>query len=427
MADEAKRRLLIVSHFHPPCPGPGGSRWNAMAKYLKEPGYGVTVVGCDAWGVLPTDAEQDVIRVTDLRSSKLLRRAFRRGKLPVAGDPITPERPPGPLITKVFVPDMHVVTWLPQLVSCVRRLLRERHFDCLITTSPPEAVHLVGLMLGSARPAWIADFRDGWGFEPWREPFPTRAQQRLDAWLERRVAGTAEATVGATRPIADDLHTRLGSHSSWVPNGWDPSSFASPPARTAVTPTPSSDAKLVYTGTLFGPWGRDPEPLLRALQVVRQEAGERSLRLVHAGNVTTHERELIRRAGVENAVEHLGMLDRISAHELQKTADALLLITSAHRSEATSKLFEYIAAGRPIVALADGNEAERIVRETNAGITVAPGDVDAIASALRQVVSGELVAGYAPRNADQYVYPTPAETMARTIDAAVEKRAASID
>ena len=42
--------------------------------------------------------------------------------------------------------------------------------DCLVTSSPPESVHLIGLLLGHRRPPWIADFRDGWSFEPLRDP-----------------------------------------------------------------------------------------------------------------------------------------------------------------------------------------------------------------------------------------------------------------
>ena len=392
-----------------------------MTRYLREMGYDVTVVACNAWGTLPTDNELAIVRVADLRSSKLLRRILRRGELAVAGDPLTPEPPPGALLTKVFVPDIHVATWLPQAIRTVRSLVRQRKFDCMITTSPPETVHMVGLALGAPRPAWVADFRDGWTFEPWREQFPTGPQRRIDEWLERRVAQSAEVTVAATRPIADDLHDRLEADARWVPNGRDPASLT--PAESRFDPRAATDdARLVYTGTLFGSWGRDPAPLLRALSTVREENGLRSIRLIHAGNVTTHEREMIRRAGVEDAVEHLGMLDRGSVHELQKTADALLLITSGHRSEATSKLFEYIAAGRPIVALADGNEAERIVCETGTGIAVSPRDADAIAGALRKVVSGELAATYSPGDVSRYIYPAPAAMMAGLIEDAVERR-----
>ena len=74
-----------------------------------------------------------------------------------------------------------------------------RDVDVVVTTGPPDSVHLIGLALGRRRPAWIADFRDGWSFEPLREPFPTAAQRRLDVWLEGRAVRAADA---AAKPSA---------------------------------------------------------------------------------------------------------------------------------------------------------------------------------------------------------------------------------
>jgi glycosyltransferase involved in cell wall biosynthesis len=138
--------------------------------------------------------------------------------------------------------------------------------------------------------------------------------------------------------------------------------------------------------------------------------------------MTSTERTLVARLGVEDVFEHLGMVDRVEAYELQRNADALILLTSRNTSEATSKLYEYLASGRPIIALAEGSEAERIVRETRTGVTVSPDDVGAIADALRTVATGELAARFAPRNLEQFEYPGPAILMAELIEKAIERR-----
>lgn len=412
------RRLLVVSYEHPPCPGIGGTRWLSMARYLRELGHSVTLVASSAWGGLADDAELGVTRVGDLRSARAFRLLLRRGRLRREGDRDVLERPPGWLLTHVFVPDMNVATWLPQATFAVRHLLSRNGYDCLITSSPPESSHLIGLSLGSLRPPWVADFRDGWTFEPLRIRFPTGAQRRFDTHLERLVALTAEVTVGATQPIADDLSERLGAFAACVTNGWDPEN-ARRPGHDPRRP-PTGEITLVYTGTLTV--RGDPEPLMRALRTVSAETDQARLKLVHAGRLTTGERQLIERSGVAGVVEHLGTLDRAGALALQRSADALVLLTSRNSSEATGKLFEYLFSGRPIVALAEGSEAARIVRETNTGITVPPDDVEAIASALRRVVSGELARAYSPRNLDRYEYPRPAEQMAELIEEAIRRR-----
>ena len=418
--DSPARRLLVVSYGHPPSPGVGGTRWLSMTRHLRRLGHSVTMVASDAWGALPDDEELDVVRVRDPKSAGTLRSLLGRGKLRQEGDQDLVEKPPGRVLTGVLVPEMTVATWLPQAILAVRRLLTQSAYDCVITSSPPESSHLIGLFLGSERPAWVADFRDGWTFEPYRPRFPTGLQRRLDLSLERRVVRSAEVVVGATKPIADDLSRRFGASAACVPNGWDTHS-ARHPTQAAARPS-EGRTTLVYTGKLSGEWGRDPAALMQALRAVSAETKERQLRLVHAGPLTRDELAIIDRAGVTGLVEHLGILDRASALELQRSADALVLLTSRNSSEATGKLYEYLFSGRPIVALAENSEAARIVRETNTGITVPPDDVEAIAVALRRVVSGDLMREYAPRNLDGYEYPRPAEQMAELIEEAISRR-----
>jgi glycosyltransferase involved in cell wall biosynthesis len=394
-------------------------RWEAMARHLRELGHSVTLVASNAWGGLPTDAELDVVRVPDLRSPRALRVALRRGKLRMEGDRDHLEGSSGRLFTRVLVPETNVATWVPQATLAVRRLLSRRTYDCLVTSSPPESSHLIGLVLGRDRPAWLADFRDGWNFEPYRIPFPTGIQRQLDFSFEARVARSAEVAVGATGPIADDLSRRLGAFAATVRNGWDPVDAPLPTRN--PPPLNNGQVTLVYTGTLTV--RGDPEPLLRALGAVAAESNPPRLRLLHAGRLTTKESKLIDESGASSVVEHLGTVGRADALALQRSADALVLLTSRNTSEATGKLFEYLFAGRPIVALAENNEAARIVRETNTGITVPPEDVNAIAAALRGVVSGELAHAYSPRNLDRYEYPRPALEMAELIEEAIRRRA----
>jgi glycosyltransferase involved in cell wall biosynthesis len=128
---------------------------------------------------------------------------------------------------------------------------------------------------------------------------------------------------------------------------------------------------------------------------------------------------LIERTGVSELVEHVGLLDRADVIALQRSADVLVLITSQDPSQATGKLFEYLSAGKPILALADGNEAERLVRATGTGVVVPPDDVDAIADALRRALRGDLAREYAPQGIERFAYPHLAKEMAGVIEEAI--------
>jgi glycosyltransferase involved in cell wall biosynthesis len=403
----ARRRILVVTYFHPPFPGGGGARWLAIAKYLRRAGHDVRVITTSAHGSLPEDEAEGTVRTADLAASGALRRVLRRPAIEAAaGGPNA--KPPPTLLTRTFVPDPHLVSWVPTALAAARRAIRERDVDCLITSGPPESTHLVGLALRRSVGAWIADFRDGWSFEPLRDPFPTAAQRRLDLALERRVARRADAVLGATEPIARDLAERLGADGVHVPNGWDPD-LEEDVARAQPAPLEEDVVNLVHTGTMSGGWGRDPRPLLEALE--RAGGG---LRLVLAGRLDTEEERLIRAPGLEGLVRHVGSVGRFEAVALQRRADALVLVTSRNASEATGKLFEYLASGRPVIALAEGNEAARIVNATGTGVTVAPDDPEAIGAALRAAARGELP--YEPRGLGAYAYPGPAEAVAEVVE-----------
>ena len=417
------RRILVVTYFYPPSTAVGGARWAAMARHLRDMGHEVTVMTSAVHGELP-GAGEAVVRTWDLANAQTLRRLLRRPP-PAAPGTATIDTTAPRLLTRVVVPDSHVISWMPGVLAATRRLLRERRIDCLVTSGPPDSTHLLGLALGRRRPPWIADFRDGWRFEPLAEPWPTRPQRIAEARLERAVARRADIVLGATRPIAEDFAARLGARAEWVPNGWDPQLAADVQDATLPAVADAGWATLVHTGTLSGPRGRAPRPLLRALRRVNEEAGRRRrVRLVLAGRTAVQDQRMLAELDLGESVRHVGLLERRAALALQRSADALVLLTGSHSSEATGKLFEYLAAGRPILALAEANEAERIVQLTATGITVPPLDEDRIAAALRSVADGTLADGYAPRELERFTYPGPAVAVARLIEEAIAERGA---
>ena len=418
MTSAPARRIVVVTYYFPPATAIGAHRWAGMARHLRAMGHDVTVVTSAVHGRRPDDAPC-VVRTGDLANAAALRRLLRRPQLPEPGV-VAAQTPAPALLTDVVPPDSHLVSWVPTALAAVVRLARRATIDCLITSGPPDSAHLVGLTLGRRRPPWVADFRDGWRYEPLRYEWPTRAQERLDGWLERRVAKSADVVVGATMPIAEDFAARLGANAHWVSNGFEP--MGEVPC--SVPAEPQGWLTLVHTGTLSGPRGRDPRPLLAALQAFNaaRPAGAPRIRLVLAGRPSVEDERLIAEMAMASAVHHVGLLDHDTTLCLQRGADGLLLLTGNHRSEATGKLFEYLASGRPIIALARDNEAERIVRETRTGVAVSADDAVAIDGALRSLADGSLERAYAPRGLERFRYPGPAEAIARLVEQARARR-----
>ncbi len=406
------RRVLLVSYFYPPGRDTGALRPAAMAKYLRRLGHEVEVLTTAAFG---DDGDPAAHRTRDAQ----LWRARRAGKDRVGTlfDADTYRGRPHPL-SKVIVPEPLAVAWAPFARSKALALNRARGFDCVITSSPPESTHAVGMALRRRGVPWVADIRDAWTFEPLRPQFPTGAQRALDRRLERRWLGTADVVVCVSEPAARDLRERGIANPVVIPNGWDPE--AAPEAAVQTPPVlDSTRTSLLYTGR-FGSFGRDPAPLVEALARLAREdpAAASHLELVIAGPLTEAEARLMD-ADVEPArIVIAGSLPREQVLALQRQAEALLLIAQPARSQLLNiKLFEYMASGTPILALAAGTEAGRVAEEIGAE-SVRADDPAAIAAALARLAASPPDAP--PAEAlEPYTYPAPAERLAEAVERAI--------
>jgi glycosyltransferase involved in cell wall biosynthesis len=414
------RTILLVAYFYPPCKDTGAHRPATMAKYLRSLGHDVTVLTTSAYGDSASDAEDGVERTADAQLWRA--RLHGRDRIDALYDSDTYSGRPHPL-SRIIVPEPLALAWAPFARARARKLARRKRFDCVITTSPPESIHSVGASLQGRGVAWVADVRDGWTFEPLRPAFPTFLQHRLDLRLERSRLQAADVVVCVSRPAADDLRSRLGVEPVLVPNGWDRDLDDGGAAREAGGLLDPGRVSLVYTGR-FGSFGRDPRPLVQALEQLAASAPEDAARLelVIAGPLTEDEHRLFEGADVEPArIVRAGSLPRAEALALQRSADALLLLASSRRSQlANFKLFEYMAAGRPIIALAAGTEAGRIVGEASGEVASAD-DPGSIRGALVSLLAG----GVSPPSPDAraaYSYPALAERMAAAVETAIARR-----
>lgn len=389
-------RLLLVSQLAPPSGLIAARRVAGLTKYLARLGFEITVLTSRLSGEGPIEGAAEVVRTRDLLASAV---NWRRRSLEVmsSGVPGTYRRP-SPL-QSVLVPDPALVSWLPFALRDARRL---GPFDLVLTSSPPQSAHLVGAALARRGIPWVAELRDGWIFEPPRPEWPLAPLRALDRRLERTLR-RARAVVGVTRPIADDLSRRLGLEAHVITNGFDPEEQPAPGEEELLAPGRRS---FVHTGRVEVT-GTKLDPLLEALRLLGPEAG---LEIVFAGPLSEHETVQLAAPELDGLVRTVGVLDRPHTLRLQRAADTLLLITegSRRRSVATGKLFEYLAAGRPIIVLGDETEAARIVAETRTGAAV-PLDPEAIAEALRDPPRHE------PQGLERYAYPAIAQQYAELL------------
>jgi glycosyltransferase involved in cell wall biosynthesis len=310
-----------------------------------------------------------------------------------AGPRVAPR--PGPLrvlrlIEQIFaIPDAEAGWFAPAVMRGVVASWR-RPPDVIYSSAPPWTGHLVaGVLAAVLRRPWVADFRDPWARAPWRDDKPRfvrRAWAALESLVVRRAAALLFTTGTARDEFARHYGSSVAARCHVVRNGCDVDDVVRLSA-----PPPAGPFTLAHVGSLYG--YRNPLPLLRALAAVLGAGllDRRNFRLRLIGSVALHGVDLAsvrRELGLEDVVEFVPHLPRGESQHAMASASALLLVQPAHALSVPAKTYEYFAAARPILALADEGETAELIRASGMGEVVSPADDAAIAAALVRLVEG---------------------------------------
>lgn len=386
--------ILIVAHDYPPIYSPGTERIIKFAQYLPEFGFQPLILTTNRYGGETSDRQQRVYRASDwvhILFGPLRRHKIRGIELDAQFQVATLPNQSllGRLRDHIMIPDTKL-GWCWPAARLGHQLIQQYQPALIFSSSPPETAHLIARRLSAvSHLPWVADLRDGWLFEP---PNPRLRQafmrQKLEGRLERQVVMNASALTMATSPIAEDLcqrYPQVAHKVTTITNGYDRAEFLG----LSRQRPPDGHFLLTHTGALASSReGTSVGPFLAAVAKLAQQNPDTPLRVQFIGSIKPEEQAMIRTLGLENIVSLLPPVSHRAAYQFQLDADALLLITAlGQRSVATLKLFDYIGAGLPILALAQDNVAANIVNQYGLGVAVAPDDPDAIARALDDLIT----------------------------------------
>jgi glycosyltransferase involved in cell wall biosynthesis len=373
-------KVLLVTLYFPPAGGGGVQRPLKFATHLPSLGIETHVLAPDnpRWVHMdpellpPTQAWVHRVRYLgprgrlpseELHGKTGLERAVTKARL---------------LPRRLIVPD-EAATWNLTAIPAALRIAHAENVDVVITTSPPGSVHLVGAAVRRATGArWIADLRDSLLAHQDRrsDTAAVRVKAKTVRAVGQVVARHADAIVTAFDAIAEEMRglSPVGRVVT-IPNGSDFDDFD------GMRYTPGDRFRITHTGAFFGQ--RDPKPFLRALA----ESGREDVVARFVGGFRAADREFADSLGLGDRVEVVPFVPRRRSLELQRDSEALLLIAADAGGRGTGvipgKVFEYVAAERPILAAvpADG-AAGRLIEEIGAGVVAPADDVHALRAAL---------------------------------------------
>jgi glycosyltransferase involved in cell wall biosynthesis len=373
-------KVLLVTMYFPPAGGGGVQRPLKFATHLPALGIETHVLAPDdaKWIhsdpelLPPTQAWIHRARYLGPRARKLADELHgRRGLERLSTQARSLSR-------RVLVPDENVA-WNLTAIPAAVRIVRAEGIDVVITTSPPNSIHLIGAAVKRASGArWVADLRDSVAAHPHRrvERAAVRAKEKVSASVARLVARQADVIVAASAAIAEEAQTLdPAGVVTTILNGADFDDFAGLEYR------PGNRFRITHTGSFFGK--RDPRPFLQALS----ESGLEDVVARFVGDFRLADREWAESRGLGDRLELHPYVARREALALQRDSEALLLLIpeAGGRGQGvlSGKVFEYLAAERPILAAVppEGAAAE-LIRDTGAGVVAAPDDVPALKAAL---------------------------------------------
>jgi glycosyltransferase involved in cell wall biosynthesis len=281
---------------------------------------------------------------------------------------------------RLLVPDENV-SWNLTAVPAAIRIARREGIDAIVTTSPPSSVHLVGAAVKRATGIpWVADLRDSVVAHPHRhaERLLVRAKEQGEHAVAKLISSYADTIVCVSDAIAAEMRERKpAGRVVTIANGSDFDDFA------GLEHRPYERFRITHAGSFFGK--RDPRPFLTALHDGGLDIVARFL-----GDFRSTDREWAERLGLGDRLELIDYAPRRRSLELQRDSEALLLLIpdagGRGKGVLSGKVFEYLAAERPILAVVppDG-AAAALIREAGAGVVVAPDDVEGMVGALQDL------------------------------------------
>jgi len=393
-------KILLVSWYFPPINDVAAVRTGAMAEYFRKQGHDVVVLTAarvgDASLALPTTP--DKIRRTRWFDVDALR---VRSEFDSVAGPKTDAQVGAPQAGRTWLkrarawasdaytqiahlPDRQV-GWFFFAVAAGRELAKNAKFDLIYASGPPFTTFLVARSLSRQFGVpWIAEYRDAWS-RYFYVPRPAW-RQALDERMENATVRGAAAIVAVTPPWADYYRERFGKPTAAVYNGFDAQNVGAAQSE----PARDKPVSIAYFGVLYEGL-RDPSPLYRA--VGRSGLTPADVQIVYYGPTERDVRHLTKKFDVDAFVTVRPRLAYAESLRSQRASDVLLLLQAPDDPRnVPAKLFEYLAAERPILGLGlDDGIPATLIRDRQAGFYRS--DPDAIAEQLRKWVGEKRQSG----------------------------------
>ncbi len=404
---EKKRYVLFVTYYFPPAGGPGVQRVTKFAKYLSEFGWTpiMLVPENPEYQALDASLEKELPKDLIIRRAPIFEpydiyRKFTGTKKGVSLDINVNKRDGGKKSFKqriaefiratFFIPDARI-GWYRNAVREGMKIMQEFPVEMIYSSSPPYTVSLIARKISkSTGIPWVVGFRDPWtGFE---SSTPNRwfLPKAIDKKMEHSVFTDAKMIDVAWEGIKLDVRGKYPEIPEEkfviIPNGFDSADYPEKDIAKRAHRERSEKFTITYSGSLYGP--RNPKSFLEAIRqlILSKMIDSQKMKLRFVGRFGADIHEMLDAPDVAGMIEKVDYVAHAKAVELVLDSDALLLIvddTGTVDHIVPGKVYEYLGAMRPLIALAPPHGAiGELLKETGGGKAIKQSDVASIADLI---------------------------------------------
>ena len=368
-------KVLIITYYWPPAGGSGVQRWLKFVKYLQSFDIDPVVYTVDNGSYLKEDTsllkevpknieilKQPIWEPTDVlfwkkkkQQKKGISNVSKSGFLSfVRGN--------------FFIPDPKIF-WVKPSIKFLQKYLKENKIDVIISTGPPHSMHLIAKKLHQKNNIkWLADFRDPWSDLYYNKDFNQLSfAKNKNIKLEKSVLKNADCVLTVSNALKNEF-AKTASRVEVITNGFDDEVSTKNIVRL------DKKFSISYIGLL--PKQSNPKILFKVLKAICIEniQFKEDLQINFIGDISDEVKTEINSYNLDNKTNFLGYVSHQKAIEFQNKSQVLLLLipnVENNKGILTGKLFEYLKAKRPILAMGpeDGDLAA-VLKETKAGVLV---------------------------------------------------------
>jgi len=428
-----RKRVLIITYYWPPAGGSGVQRWLKFTKYLRTFGWEPVIYTAANPEAPAMDHELlneipegiEVLKKSVWEPYNLFRAiSGRKGQKFGAGLASNKKSSKGIMHSfalwvrgNLFIPDARMF-WIRPSVKYLSKYLSNNSVDAIVSSGPPHTTHLIAKRISKRFSIpWLADFRDPWtNIDFFDDLKPTLLSKKIHRRLERNVLTHAQRVVTVTKGWANDLSLIGKTEVLVVENGYDPEDFETGEV------TLDKGFILTHIGTLSP--NRNCNLLWQVLgdKVKNDAEFAKHFKLRFVGSVDASAHNAIVHNGLLPYTDFMGYMPHNQAIDLQLRSSVLLLLVNNSPNAMgiqTGKVFEYMAAKRPIFAVGPlGGNTHDLISETKAGIFADFTDLNQIKQGVESLWDwyGNDFKGFSPKGFESYSRKTLAHRIVAILD-----------